>query len=57
MNKMNDTLVKILAALSLIALLLSNNNYKKEIANLKAQLDDPEHCIEQCSMAFEIMGC
>lgn len=54
---MNDTLVKILASLSLIALLISNYNYKKEITKLKAQLNDPEYCVEQCLMAFEIMGC
>ena len=54
---MDDTLVKILAALSLIALLISNNNYKKEIANLKAQLNDPHHCVSICVEEFEKMGC
>lgn len=52
-----DTLVRILASISLIALLISNYDYKNQIAKLKKQLNDPEYCIEQCSMAFEIMGC
>lgn len=54
---MNDTLVKILASLSLIALLISNYNYKKEITKLKAQLDDPHHCVSICVEEFEKMGC
>lgn len=52
-----DTLVRILATISLIALLAANYGYKNEIAKLKERMNDPEYCIEQCSMAFEIMGC
>lgn len=49
--------VKIITALVILMLLISNYGYKNEIAKLKKQLNDPEHCVEQCSMAFEIMGC
>lgn len=52
-----ETLGRILVIISLIALLISNCDYKNQIAKLKKQLNDPEYCIEQCSMAFEIMGC
>lgn len=53
---MNPT-VKIITALVILMLLVSNYSYKNQIAKLKKQLNDPEYCIEQCSMAFEIMGC
>lgn len=36
---------------------IGNINRQKRIDELQAQLNDPEYCIEQCSMAFEIMGC
>lgn len=52
-----EILGKILVIISLIVLLISNYDYKNQIAKLKKQLNDPEYCIEQCSMAFEIMGC
>lgn len=52
-----ETLERILAIGALIALLAANYGYKNEIAKLKKQLNDPEYCIEQCSIAFEIMGC
>lgn len=52
-----ETLGRILVIGWLIALLATNYSYKNEIAKLKKRLNDPEYCIEQCSMAFEIMGC
>lgn len=52
-----ETLERILAITSIIALMISNYDYKNQTAKLKKQLNDPEYCIEQCSMAFEIMGC
>jgi hypothetical protein len=52
-----ETLERILAIGALIALLATNYIHKNEIAKLKERMNDPEYCIEQCSMAFEIMGC
>lgn len=52
-----ETLGRILVIILLIALLISNYSYKNEIAKLKERMNDPEYCVEQCSMAFEIMGC
>lgn len=52
-----ETLERMLAIGALIALLATNYSQKNEITKLKERMNDPEYCIEQCSMAFEIMGC
>ena len=46
----------VLAAL-LGAFVIMNSVQHRKINKLNAILDNPEYCIEQCSVAFEIMGC